>query len=193
MNVYDFDKTLYKNDSTADFYKFCLRRYKRIALLLPYQGILAALFALGLLKRGRFKEKFFVFVKYIPDIETCVDAFWRAHEHNLLPWYEAVKADDDVVISASPEFMLRPICAQMGVKTLLATRIDPRTGKMTGENCRDQEKVRRLLETYPDAQIDRFYSDSYSDQPLADMAKQPFLVRDGVPGPWYPTMMARTP
>ena len=26
MNVYDFDKTIYKGDSTLDFYFFCLRK-----------------------------------------------------------------------------------------------------------------------------------------------------------------------
>ena len=30
MNVYDFDKTIYYGDSTADFYLFCLKRHKKI-------------------------------------------------------------------------------------------------------------------------------------------------------------------
>ena len=29
MNVYDFDKTIYDGDSTADFYLFSLRRHKK--------------------------------------------------------------------------------------------------------------------------------------------------------------------
>ena len=30
MNVYDFDKTIYDGDSTADFYLFSLKRHKGI-------------------------------------------------------------------------------------------------------------------------------------------------------------------
>ena len=33
MNVYDFDKTIYYGDSTADFYLFCLKRHKKYSLL----------------------------------------------------------------------------------------------------------------------------------------------------------------
>ena len=35
MNVYDFDKTIYKNDSTADFFLYCLRKHPRIIAILP--------------------------------------------------------------------------------------------------------------------------------------------------------------
>ena len=35
MNVYDFDKTIYDGDSTADFYIFSLKRHKKILLLAP--------------------------------------------------------------------------------------------------------------------------------------------------------------
>lgn len=35
MNVYDFDKTIYDGDSTADFYMFSLKRHKMILTLLP--------------------------------------------------------------------------------------------------------------------------------------------------------------
>lgn len=35
MNVYDFDKTIYYGDSTADFYLFCLKRHKKILTLAP--------------------------------------------------------------------------------------------------------------------------------------------------------------
>jgi len=35
MNVYDFDKTLYRRDSSVDFYKWCLRNYPRTRLSLP--------------------------------------------------------------------------------------------------------------------------------------------------------------
>lgn len=30
VNVYDFDGTIYDGDSTIDFYKFCLKKYKNM-------------------------------------------------------------------------------------------------------------------------------------------------------------------
>lgn len=42
MNVYDFDKTIYYGDSTADFYLFCLKRHKKILTLAP--SLLGAFF-----------------------------------------------------------------------------------------------------------------------------------------------------
>ena len=35
MNVYDFDNTIYKGDSTADFFIFCLRKHPKIVLVFP--------------------------------------------------------------------------------------------------------------------------------------------------------------
>ena len=30
INSYDFDKTIYDGDSSADFYKYCLKRNKKV-------------------------------------------------------------------------------------------------------------------------------------------------------------------
>ena len=37
MNVYDFDKTIYRGDSTKDFYFFLLRRHPVLIRYLPKQ------------------------------------------------------------------------------------------------------------------------------------------------------------
>ncbi|MEE0264705.1 MAG: haloacid dehalogenase-like hydrolase, partial [Acutalibacteraceae bacterium] len=82
------------------------------------------------------------------------------------------------IISASPEFLLELPCQMLGIKYLMASRVDPKTGKYTGENCHGEEKVRRLYEKYPkDTVIEEFYSDSYSDTPLAKLAKKSFMVK----------------
>ena len=39
MNVYDFDKTIYGGDSTADFYLFSLKRHKKSSFLLPRYSV----------------------------------------------------------------------------------------------------------------------------------------------------------
>lgn len=40
MNVYDFDKTIYDGDSTADFYIFSLKRHKKFYCLPPHLSVL---------------------------------------------------------------------------------------------------------------------------------------------------------
>ena len=42
----------------------------------------------------------------------------------------------------------------------------------------------RLREELGYTRCDRFYSDSYSDQPLADIADEAFLIVDGRICPW---------
>ena len=60
---------------------------------------------------------------------------------------------------------------------LMGTRMDPQTGKIDGENCRAEEKVKRLHQSYPDVEINKFYSDSKSDAPLKQISKQAYLVK----------------
>ena len=81
-------------------------------------------------------------------------------------------------------FLLKPICNRIGIKHLIASEVDPKTGMFTGENCRGQEKVRRLTEEYNVTHIDCFYSDSRSDLPLAKIADAAFLVEKGVVKEW---------
>ena len=64
MNVYDFDKTIYYGDSTADFYLFCLKRHKKILTLAP--SLLGAFLKFYVFKKGTktdFKEKMYRFLK----------------------------------------------------------------------------------------------------------------------------------
>ena len=113
----------------------------------------------------------------LPEIEAMAEAFWDMHEKDILPWYRAQRRADDVIISASPEFLLLPICRRLGIGCLMASRVDPATGRYTGVNCHGKEKVRRFREKFPRGQIDHFYSDSRSDAPLASIAREAFLVK----------------
>ena len=52
MNVYDFDKTIYRGDSTVDFWRHCLRRYPGAARALPGTLAKALAFRQGRCSRG---------------------------------------------------------------------------------------------------------------------------------------------
>ena len=184
MNVYDFDGTLYKGDSSRDFFVYALKKHPSLIRFVPRIGWGFLRYWLRIISKTQAKEHFFSFLTAV-DGEALAEQFWTDHTQWIRPWYPAQHRDDDVVISASPEFLLQPICRRLGITHLMASRVDPHTGKFEGGNCRDTEKVRRFHEQYGDAVIDSFYSDSTADLPLAKLAKQAFFVhRNGKPGPW---------
>lgn len=184
MNVFDFDKTIYDGDSTVDFWKYCLKRYPKTKKHLWHTALNGMRFAVGIMEKTAFKEDFYSFLREIDDIEAALADFWDSHEINIKQWYLDMQKPDDVVISASPEFLLAPICKKLGIKTMMASRVDPKTGKYDGTNCHGEEKVRRYFQKFGKAQIHEFYSDSYSDTPLAKLAFDPILVKGNDFEPW---------
>ncbi|MCD8027027.1 MAG: HAD-IB family phosphatase [Clostridiales bacterium] len=177
MNAYDFDKTIYDGDSTADFYIFSLKRHKKIITQLP--SLICAFVKFYVFKSGtktQFKETMYRFLKFC-DIEKDVKDFWSTHRKKIKNFYINQQKDDDVIISASPFFLLEPICSEISIKHLIASRVEPETGKYTGINCHGTEKVKRFYEKFGKVKIDEFYSDSYSDTPMAQIADKAYIVK----------------
>ena len=183
INVYDFDKTILPYDSTEHFFAYCLRRWPRA--LAPALRALpcAAGVKLGLCTKTRAKEVFYGFLSCIPDVDAAVEDFWRTRFSDINAWYLAQKRPDDLISSASPEFLLRPVAERLGVR-LIASRVDRRSGWTLGENNHGEEKVRRLRREYPGVEIAGFYSDSLSDAPLARLAQNAYLVKPPQLLPW---------
>ena len=183
VNVYDFDKTLLPYDSTERFFAYCLGRWPRVmgpALgALPY----AAGMKLGLTTKTRAKEVFYRFLTRVPDIDAAVEDFWARRFCDIWPWYLERRRPDDIISSASPDFLLRPVAERLGVR-LIASRVDRRSGWTLGENNQAEEKPRRLKREYPNVEIDEFFSDSLSDTPLARLARRAYVVKNGELYPW---------
>lgn len=184
MNIYDFDKTIYDGDSTAAFIKYCAKRYPKAYITIIPTLWAFFLYVLGVYTKTQFKEKMYRFLRYIPDAEKVAADFWESHEDGILEYYKNQHREDDIIISASPEFLLRPICKMLGVSRLIASQVDSRTGKYTGENCWGEEKVTRLKDKYGITECDEFYSDSFSDTPLAEIAGAAYIVRKNKLTPW---------
>ncbi len=184
-NVYDFDKTIVYPDSTEQFFRHCLRRHPALLRYTPWQ--LAGFFRYHFQQRfskTQAKAEFYRFLRGLPDWQAEVALFWQEPHMRLKPWYLAQTKPDDIIISASPEFLLRPVvCDRLGLR-LIASRVDPLSGHTTGENCHGEEKVRRLHETLGEVEIDAFYSDSLSDAPLARLAREAYLVKGDALWPW---------
>ena len=185
MNVYDFDKTIFYPDSSYCFIRFCLRHYPRaVRQAIPKAGKIGLQWILKLADTRQLKEKLFSFLPYLDNVDTVVKEFWEEYRSHIADWYLAQRREDDLIISASPEFLLRPITEELGVR-LIATRMDPYTGRIIGNNCHDSEKISRFLHDYPNETVDSFYSDSLSDSPMAWFASEAWLVKNGEElAPW---------
>ena len=153
MNVYDFDKTILPHDSSFRFFVFCFKTYKETRHLWMRHLWQALLFVFGIIGTKTFKERLFSFVRYVPDIDTAIFRFWEAEVKEISAWYLKQKQASDIIISASPEFLLTPIAEKLGASILIATRMNKTTGLIEGSNCKGEEKVKRLKEVLPDAVI----------------------------------------
>lgn len=184
MNAYDFDKTIYKNDSSTDFLIYAIFRHPKALSRIP--SIIFGYFKYFVFKKGRkedFKEKAFSVVKYC-NIEKDVADFWQKNKKKIKNFYLSQKKNDDVIISASPRFLLEPICNELNIKNLICTEVNIKNGKLSGNNCWGQEKVVRFKKEFNDTEIAEFYSDSLSDTPMAKLANKAFLVKGEKLLPW---------
>jgi phosphoserine phosphatase len=175
FNTYDFDGTIYDGDSTVDFYLFALKKSPKLLLTLLPNFINAVRFKLKLITRSEFKERFYK--SFLPKIDTneFVKQFWQSHEQKIKKWYFRQKQPADLIISASADFLLEQICQKLGV-CLLASKVDPKTGKLLSSNLRGIEKVELFQKHYPNQTIDNFYTDQISDKPMMELARHCFLV-----------------
>lgn len=185
MNVYDFDKTIYDGDCTVDFYMYCLKKYPVIYKKIPEVLWFGLLFKLGIIAKKDFKSRFFKFATILPDLKGAVADFWSINKSKIKRFYVDTQKDDDIIISASPTFILDEICGLLNIKYLYATNVDLKNGKIIGENCYGEEKVKRFYGAgFEEGSIDEFYSDSLSDSPLADISKKAFIVIKEKIVPW---------
>ena len=183
MNVYDFDGTIYDGDSSVDFFLYALKQKPSLLRYIPRQAWGFLLYGLKRISKTELKEYFFSFLSGM-DAERLAEDFWNQNQHKIYEWYLDQQQPDDIIISASPEFLLKPICQRLGVQHLIASTVDVQSGKFSGENCRGEEKVQRLAKEYNITQIDNFYSDSHSDLPLAQIANNAFLIVNGNARKW---------
>ena len=176
INAYDFDGTIYDGDSSFDFYMFCLKKNKKVLLQLPVQIYGAILYLFKRCDKTKFKERVFSFLKRIDKVDEYVDEFWEKNIKKIKTLYMERKKTTDIIISASPEFLLKPLEEKLKFK-VIATIVDKKSGKFLSKNCHDFEKIKRY-EEYTTKKVKAFYSDSIkADKPMLKYAKEAYLVK----------------
>lgn len=94
------------------------------------------------------------------------------------------RGDTLVIVTATNSFVTSPIARLLGVDDLLATELDIRgqrfTGQLRGVPCYQAGKVTRLMEWLSlhgaDLTSSHFYTDSHNDLPLLDLVAHPCAV-----------------
>ena len=179
MNVYDFDGTIYNGDSGVDFVKFMF--FKRPFLICKYlfMCIIPSIsYCLNEITFQELKEKVFAFVKEVDDLKVFTEEFAEIHKNNIKDYYLRLRRDDDLVISASLDFYLIPLCNKMNINNVLCTKYDVENGMIIGENCKGDEKVRRFNEAYGNnAVIENAYGDSKNDVPIIKRALEGYIIK----------------
>ncbi len=184
MNVYDWDGTIYKGDSTAGLIGYAYVHRPLTLLSLPRTLFFGLLYGLGIVEKITFKQNLYHMFVFIHDMEEFTDRYVDSHLDHVKQWYKEQQEKEDVVISASPFFLISRFGKRLGIQHVLASDVDMHTGIYQGANCHGAEKVRRFKEVFPDTPITAFYSDSRSDTPLAMLAEKAYLVKGEERTPW---------
>lgn len=185
LDVYDFDDTIYNGDSSIDFLLYAVKKKKQILIYFPKILIYMLLSFLHIVSIEKFKEVYFEFVKKINNVEKFIDEFWTQKEGKINQFFlENIKTkEENYIISASPEFLLKPYISKFNNVKLIATKFD-NNGKIIGKNCKGEEKVKLIKEEEKDFVIDNFYTDSITDLPLVNISNNSYLVSKGTVENW---------
>ncbi len=180
MNVFDFDNTIYKGESFVDLFVMMLGKDPALLKNIPHMVSGVAKYKLGTLRLESALQQYAgIFEDYVvtvPDIDAVVTEFWDKHMHKIKPFYEKVRSEDDLVISASPEIVIAEVCRRLGINSYIGTQFNTQTGKL-GRVCFRENKIEAFYEAYPDAHIDCLYTDSMHDKPLMDISDKVYFVK----------------
>lgn len=174
MNVYDFDKTICYKDSTFGFWCFCLARKPWIIIFLPVQLLGLLVYHLRLTNK---LSMWWMYLRAMNVSDELVKSFADKQEKNLCEWYLRQKQPTDVIVSASPEFIIQELCNRLGV-SCIASQVDMQTGKYQKPACSGKQKVKQFRERYPNVDIQESYGNAESDQYIMNEGKHAYLVKN---------------
>lgn len=195
LAIFDIDYTITKKETLMELFKYAIKIDKKNIRFLPRAIFCGIMYMLKLYDERMVKEKFLKFIDGIKekDLEMLVKKFYNERlkailYEDALNMMKKLKNEgyDIYLISASPEFYVKEFYDIKEVDKIIGTKFDFTNGifsrKMEGENCKGEEKVRRLKEVLKDEKVDvdfsqsYMFSDSLSDKPLLDLVGKPYLI-----------------
>jgi HAD superfamily hydrolase (TIGR01490 family) len=195
LAIFDVDYTLTRRETLLEFYMFMLKKKPGLMRHLPksLKAVFFYLFKVIDLKRA--KESFIAFTEGIQEkeMELLVKEFYEKKLSTILykdaiDMIRKMKGEGYKIylISASAEFYLRELYNIKEVDKVIGTRFKVENGVhkglMVGENCKGEEKVKRLKEELKKENIEVdfknsfMFSDSLADLPLFNLVGNPYLI-----------------
>ena len=176
MNGYDFDDTIFRSNSMRRFYFFCALRLPYLfVLFLPVIAVAGILRGLRILDKNKYLFALEWFIACVPHAERFAVKFWDKNMRRIKGWYLEQKRDDDIVVSASPYFLINEACKRLGV-ACIATDLDTHA-RLHGKHCHGAVKVQMFRERFGDQPLATYYSDSLSDTPMFRFANRGYFVK----------------
>lgn len=176
IDIYDFDKTVFPKDSTTEFWKFCMKKNPKLLRFVPHELWTVIVYFVKGKDLTYLKGEFLCFIKGI-DVEAYANEFWEKHISEINEWFLPENRENPaVVISASPEFLLKSACEKLKVEKLIATKTNS-DGKIIGKNCKGEEKVKRLNKEMSDYTVKKTFTDSLkNDKWILNLAEEKYQV-----------------
>ena len=163
MNIYDFDNTIFKGDSSIKFIKYSLLRHPFIVIPSMFKSLWECIkYVFHRSDFNKIKSSMFSFVRKIKNIDEYLDIYVDKKMKYIKKFYYENQKDDDVIISATYDFIIKRFCKRLNIKYFIASKYDIKNGINIGNN----------------PIVNEAYSDSNSDLPMLKLAKTAYLVQD---------------
>lgn len=195
LAIFDVDYTLTKRETLVEFYFFMVKKNPRYIKYLPKSIFSSIFYVFKMYDASKAKKTFIRFIDGIEenDMKKIVKEFYEKRLSKILykdaiDMIKKMKKDGYKIylISASAEFYLSELYNIKEVDKVIGTRFAKENGihrnKILGENCKGEEKVKRLKEVLKKENIEVdfenscMFSDSLSDLPLFNLVGYPYLV-----------------
>ena len=179
MRVFDFDNTLYDGESMVDFFHFMVEKKEELKKYKSLVNFFLNLYNHNMLPMNLVRkciDKYKGELNYsTKNLDKYVDEFWELHRDKIMKDMVKKVKKDDVIITASLDFLLRPIMKELPTKNIICTEVDIENKKVDCV-CYKENKVKKYREKYKDRPIDELYTDSYADKPLMQISKKVYLI-----------------
>ena len=184
VKVFDFDNTIYRGESGLHFAFYMIKHNKKIIRYIPKILVAAVKYELCWLSKEKLESIInSIFAGVLDGTESPEELaapFWEKRTDRLHQNILSLIEPEDVIISASPVFLLDCIREYLKTDHIIGTEMDVAAKKITWFNFGDN-KVKRYTEQYGDRKIDAFYTDSYNDRAMMEIAEEVYIVKKGVP------------
>ena len=175
MNGYDFDNTILNGNSTRRFAFFCTARLPYLVIMVPVILLAFILRGLRIISMNRYLHMLEWFIALVPNVDRYVIKFWDKNMKHIKSWYLNQRCDDDIVISASPYFLVNEACKRLGI-TCICTNLDTRA-RLHSKHVYGEEKVAAYKTVCGDKPLATYYSDSMTDVPMFKFAERGYFVK----------------